>query len=324
MKIQNVDWTGAPHHLRITDYEVIMRKKTRSEFISDSIEVHGDKYDYSLVEYKNSQSKVTIICPEHGEFAQTATKHTQGQGCKRCACELTNSARKPSTEQFSENANKIHNNKYNYSKSIYVNAKTKLIITCPHHGDFLQVPNSHLSGSGCPDCKRETLYNLKVSSRLDVIKGFEKAHGVGTYDYKNANYINSLTKVEIICRKHGLFMQEPVNHAKGVGCPSCAKNGFSHFKPASVYVLRCTTSGIIKVGISHNVTLRMQTLKSSTPFDFDLIEKRTFSNGGDAFKCEQSIHKLLKSANLKGFDGATEWFKYDSRIADILSEWKSI
>lgn len=301
-----------------------MRKKTRSEFISDSIKIHGDKYDYSLVEYKNSQSKVTIICHEHGEFTQTATKHTQGQGRKRCASKVANRNRKSSTAEFSRKANTLHDGKYDYSKSIYVNAITKVIITCPYHGEFSQVPNSHLSGSGCPDCKRETLHNLKVSSVVDVINGFEKAHGVGTYDYKNVNYINSLTKVEIICRKHGLFMQEPVNHERGVGCPSCASYGFSHYNPALVYVLRSSELNLIKVGITNNIKIRSAQLKNSTPFEFEIIETRSFKEGIDAFNCEKSIHKLLKSADLKGFNGATEWFKYDSRIADILTEWKRI
>ncbi|AUR86584.1 hypothetical protein NVP1087A_03 [Vibrio phage 1.087.A._10N.261.45.F9] len=301
-----------------------MRKKTTQEFISDAIKVHGDRYDYSLVEYKNSQSKVTIVCQKHGEFMQSPTKHSRGQGCKRCACELTNSARKPSADQFSENANKIHNDKYDYSKSIYVNAITKLTIICPDHGEFEQVPNSHLSGSGCPECKRKTLYNLKVSDIDDVIKGFESAHGAGTYNYEDVKYVNSMTKVEIICPKHGSFMQEPANHAKGVGCPSCASYGFSYEKPACVYVLRSSGLDLIKVGITNNIKIRTSHLRNSTPFDFEVVEIRKFNKGIDAFNCEKSIHKMLDSANFKGFDGATEWFKYDGRIADILTEWKSI
>lgn len=301
-----------------------MRKKTRSEFISDSIKIHGDKYDYSLVEYKNSQSKVTIICPEHGEFSQTATKHTQGQGCKRCASKVFNRNRKSSTDEFSRKANALHDDKYDYSKSIYVNAITKVIITCPYHGEFLQVPNSHLSGSGCPDCKRETLYNLKVDKIEDVIARFNDTHGYGTYDYSNVKYKNALTKIEITCKEHGPFMQEPVSHIKGSGCPSCASYGFSHANQALVYVLRSSELDLIKVGITNNIKIRSAQLKNSTPFEFEIIETRSFKKGIDAFNCEKSIHKLLKSADLKGFNGATEWFKYDSRIADILTEWKRI
>lgn len=60
------------------------KKKTTEQFISEAIKVHGDKYDYSKVEYKGCNTDVLIICPIHGEFSQTPTHHLLGCGCKRC------------------------------------------------------------------------------------------------------------------------------------------------------------------------------------------------------------------------------------------------
>ena len=117
---------------------------TTEKFIEKAKRVHGDKYDYSKVEYTNSYTKVKIICHEHGDFLQKPNNHLQGNDCPRCK-EMT-------TEKFIEKSKKIHENKYIYSKVNYTNTNTKVTIICPEHGEFLQVPYSHLQGNGCPRC----------------------------------------------------------------------------------------------------------------------------------------------------------------------------
>ena len=110
-----------------------MTKLTTEEFIKKAREVHGDKYDYSKVEYVKSKAKVTIICPEHGEFLQTPQKHLYGQGCPKCGhkSELT-------TEEFIKKAREVHGDKYDYSNVEYVDAKTNVCIICKQHGVFWQ------------------------------------------------------------------------------------------------------------------------------------------------------------------------------------------
>lgn len=124
-----------------------MRGMTRDEFITKARAVHGDKYDYSKVVYVNQSVDVIIICPEHGEFLQRPNNHYMGAGCPLCT-----GNHKMTTETFIKRAREIHGDKYDYSKSVYVNSKTKLIISCPEHGDFEQSPDKHLSGHGCPMC----------------------------------------------------------------------------------------------------------------------------------------------------------------------------
>lgn len=119
---------------------------------------------------------------------------------------------------FIERANTKYFNKYSYTKSIYTNATTKLIITCPIHGDFNKTPNKHLLGQGCPECSKEGKY--------DTLKTFkEKANNIHNfkYDYSLVNYVTSTKKVKIVCIKHGEFNQEPRTHLQGHGCPKCAK-----------------------------------------------------------------------------------------------------
>lgn len=130
------------------------RAKYSSEFIPRAREVHGDKYDYSKAEYVNNSTNVCIICPEHGEFWQTPASHLNGAGCPKCS-----KVYKPTTEEWIEKANEVHNGKYEYSKVEYMNAKTKVCIVCPDHGEFWQIPYAHLKGQGCPSCKMSHLEN---------------------------------------------------------------------------------------------------------------------------------------------------------------------
>lgn len=125
------------------------------------------------------------------------------------------------TEQFIEDAKKVHGDKYNYDKVLYINNKTKIIITCPEHGDFLQTPNKHLLGKGCPQCGKIKIINSTRDS-LDDFKNKANIIHNYKYNYSKANYINSKTKIEIICPIHGPFWQIPNGHLQGKGCPKCA------------------------------------------------------------------------------------------------------
>lgn len=122
-----------------------MRKLTTEEFIQKAQKIHGTKYDYSLVEYKKAHGRVKIICPEHGEFKQRSNNHLNGKGCPKCGQYSTK-------EEFIKKSDKIHNNKYDYSFVEYKDSKSLVKIICPEHGEFEQIPNSHLKGSGCKKC----------------------------------------------------------------------------------------------------------------------------------------------------------------------------
>jgi len=188
-------------------------KKTTEQFICEAKKVHGDKYDYSKVDYNLCQEKVCIICPRHGEFWQRPLSHIQGQGCPKCSGNM-----KKDKALFVEAAEKIHKNKYDYSKVSYTNNHTKVCIICPIHGEFWQTPNKHFKGNGCPMCSG----NIK-SNTNDFIAKAKQIHG-DKYEYSKVEYIDSVTKVCIICPSHGEFWQTPHDHLQGKGCASC-----SHF-----------------------------------------------------------------------------------------------
>ena len=128
------------------------KKLTTEEFISRAKLVHGDKYDYSKVNYINAKTKICIICPVHGEFWTLPSIHLSGHKCPKCVGGV-----KLSKEDFITKAKEIHNNKYDYSKVDYKNTITEVCIICPNHGEFWQEPAVHLSGCGCPICNESKL-----------------------------------------------------------------------------------------------------------------------------------------------------------------------
>lgn len=198
-------------------------------FIEKAKEIHGCKYDYSKVEYVNSQTKVCIICPEHGEFWQNTSSHLNGHGCPKCKNEKTSKRCNKGTEQFIIDAKKIHGDKYDYSKVDYVNSQTKICIICPEHGEFWQAPDIHLRGSGCQECGNVSAKEKNKMKQETFIKKAKKIHNE-KYDYSNVKYENTDTKVEIICPEHGKFLQTPHHHLHGIGCPICGANNISENK----------------------------------------------------------------------------------------------
>lgn len=133
----------------------VSRMKTNEQFIEEAKEKHGNRYDYSLVEYKGSHHNICIICKEHGEFWQLPIHHLKGSNCSKCS-----GNNKKTTEDFIEESNKIHNSKYDYSKTHYEQIFKKVKIICPIHGEFEQIPKHHLNGHGCEECSNE-LKNYK-------------------------------------------------------------------------------------------------------------------------------------------------------------------
>lgn len=130
-------------------------------FIKRAREIHGDKYDYSAVNYQDAKSKVVLTCPKHGTFDITPDGHLAGNGCTQCGIEL-NTARMTSTkEEFVEKALKVHGDYYSYDKVEYVNALTAVTITCPLHGDFEQLPSRHLAGHPCGECHEDKQATIK-------------------------------------------------------------------------------------------------------------------------------------------------------------------
>jgi hypothetical protein len=140
-----------------------------------------------------------------------------------------------SIDNFIFRSNIIHNNKYDYSKVIFINVSTPVNIICLVHGIFSQRPRKHLERQGCPHCNIDS----QKLSMDDLIERFTKTHG-NQYDYSLVNYQSIDTKISIICSLHGIFYQSPFNHMSGQGCPKCNGRGIHRELPSNeLFVEKC-------------------------------------------------------------------------------------
>lgn len=174
-KKHNLEITSKPCNFLRSKYCCPECKKEASQekgkklFLQKAKEIHGNKYDYSLVDYKGRQQKVKIICPIHGVFEQLPGNHihsTLKQGCPKCGHSKAAKKRQMTTEDFVQKSKEINGNKYDYSKTKFINMKTKVEIICPEHGSFFQNPDNHLRKKyGCPFCN-ESHGEKKISKWL--------------------------------------------------------------------------------------------------------------------------------------------------------------
>ena len=194
-----------------------MKRLTNEEFVKKAKEVHGDKYDYSKVEYINRNTKVCIICPIHGEFWQTPDNHFKGQKCPLCANIIRGDTFRNNKDDFIKKAKEVHGNEYDYSKVNYINNRTKVCIICPKHGEFWQIPYSHLKGFGCKLCNGEVYDTNSFTTKAKEMYG-------DAYDYSKVEYKHSKEKISITCPKHGEFYVTPNNFLRGHSCPICKQS----------------------------------------------------------------------------------------------------
>lgn len=192
------------------------KRKTTEQFIEEAIAVHGDKYDYSEVEYVKSNEKVQVKCIEHGNFSIQPNKHLQNRGCPECYQKRTGLT----VEKFIERSKLKHGGKYDYSKINFVKSNENVTIVCPIHGEFRQLPHNHMKGNDCQKCGFDKISALKKMSGSEFVEISNAVHD-NFYDYSKLDYVSAHKKVEIICPIHGEFLQNANNHLSGAGCNKC-------------------------------------------------------------------------------------------------------
>lgn len=180
-----------------------MRKKTTESFINECRKIEYN-YSYDKVNYINSSTKVIITCIDHGDFNISPNHFLNGQKCPSC------SSLSIGRELFINRSSKVHNNKYDYSLVDYINNKKKVIIICPLHGEFDQIPKDHLNGSGCKNCR---IMNADVfASRVKEINS----------KFTCIEFNGFRKKATILCEIHGEFKSLPNNILRGQNCPKCS------------------------------------------------------------------------------------------------------
>lgn len=306
---------------------------TSDEFIKKAKNIHGNKYDYSLVEYKNNCIKVKIICHIHGEFQQKPTNHLQGQGCMLCGINSAAENKRKTTKDFVTKARQSHGKKYDYTLVEYKGVNVAVKIICPIHGEFLQKPAHHLQGKGCQQCKLDSIKKKQRKTTEEFIKESEIIHNL-FYSYENTVYINSKIKVEITCPIHGSFWQLPSNHLKGCGCPVCHKEKnllewCDRYKIGILYLLECfnETERFLKIGITSKTIQERYPTKERMPYEYKILYNE---KGGstDITRLELLIKRnFIKYTPLLSFGGSsTETFilnQKDLILTEIQNFYKN-
>ena len=279
------------------------KRLTTKEFIMKANHIHHNEYDYSLVNYLNNRTKIKIICLTHGIFEQQPDSHLRGRGCPICYGKL-----KSNINEFINKVKIIHNNKYDYSKSVYINNTSPISIICPKHGEFFQEPKSHLIGKGCAKCAglfMNTEYFIEKANKIHSNK----------YDYSKVVYVDNISKVKIICPKHGEFEQKPNYHLGGSGCSYCC----GHKCNKDVFIEKAKKIHGNKYDYSNSIYISNRSkIEIICPIHGSFIQKTSNHLVGSgcpickSSKGEQQIINYLKNNNIK--------FEHQKKFDDCIGK----
>lgn len=320
------------------------RKKTTEEFIKEAKEIHGDKFDYSSVEYVNDKVPVTLTCEKGHLSEQTPNNHLRGKGCQQCYnlkrseekrinSESKVKSKVTPTETFIRKAILVHGDDFKYDLVNYIDAKTKVTLICNEKGHtFDQSPSNHLCGHGCIHCARIVQADSKRITREDFIRKSKEVHG-DTYSYDDSIYTESNKKVTIFCKIHQNFTQIANAHMAGKGCSKCAvlNTSFSRQdyvkmskgRPTSLYLLRCFNDeeDFYKLGKTFQSVKTRYGSTSKMPYSYEVISEY-FSDAESIFDLEIKLHKKYASYSYAPnifFGGHMESYNLSLPIQEIIN-----
>lgn len=256
-----------------------------------------EKYDINPTYEEWKANKIPYICPKHGATIIKKYQLAKGFVCPKCGDERGYAKRTKTTEQFIQEAKAVHGDKYNYDKTVYNGARNYLIITCPKHGDFMQVAGCHLAGNGCDKCAcTERGLEGRLPSSEYLARAI-KIHG-DKYDLSELNYIKSTEPVYPICRIHGKFSIIPASFLRGGGCPLCSGNigGYSRKEAGLLYIVRWFNDKIqyIKFGVTNlTAEARQKVIKATSSLDFEILNYYQFEDGSIPWELEKRCKSEL-------------------------------
>lgn len=192
--------------------EMCRRTVTTESFIAEAKAIYGDRYDYSKVEYKNREHRVTVICPVHGEFNVYAREHLDGKGCPKCE----------KADKFLAKLHEKFGDKFGLEQFVYQSSTEPITLICPEHGAFSKLPNQILSSTfGCPECANK----VKEDAHAQAVarKENEKRQKEETANLQRQELFAQLDeRIKQIKANIQLWVGNPTNKtAKKLGCDFC-------------------------------------------------------------------------------------------------------
>jgi len=297
----------------------------QDDFIKKAVSIYGNRYDYTGIVYKNSFTPVNVLCPKHGNFIVTPTKHlNRRQECPVCKQDRVN---KEKTDRMLEHVEVEAKTKYNgkFTNIVPVdktvtNKHAKLKIVCPVHGEFVTTIGQFLTKSkyGCRKCGEAAAAESKVKDTDWFIDKAKVVHG-DKYKYNKTVYVRATEHTTITCPLHGDFKQTPSAHLAGYGCRHCVSygGGKSNLKgEVTLYYLKIKNTELFKIG----VTSQLIAHRYRSSFDREQIEvvfTKKYSTGSEAYRVEQlllrkySKYKFIENEKVLKGNGNTELMTCD-------------
>lgn len=317
----------------------------KEKFIENANKKYNNKYDYSKFMYKNAKTRSIIICPIHNGFEQSPDKHLNSKyGCPECSLTgrsiTSQGLSRPKVLKYTwkeiEKKLMIKFSTFTFTCENYTGTKSRIVLTCPHHGDHITTPHSLLHKNvtkGCPMCGIQSSVQTKTSTFTDFVKQASSLYNY-KYTYVCNDYVNKRSKIICKCEYHGEFTKSAQKHLAGQGCPKCTvevlrlsgklpggycETIFSRSeelksKAGTLYYLK--VGKLYKIGITINLTQRINALRSKFNTDINIIDtvETTLYN---AFKLEQQILETFKEFRIFT-EASTELFVKDVLNGKIL------
>ena len=192
-----------------------MGVKISQDLIGKRVKDIFPNYIFDFSDYKNTHSKIQVICDKNHKSQQIVKNILKGHGCNICGNHKSADKQRRDVNDVIKDFRKIHGGRYDYSHFNYTRNRIPSTILCSKHGNFQQDASSHLKGHGCPKCS-----NNKRLTNKEFIDYVGNIHSK-EYNYDEVDYKSMHRKVRIKCPEHGFFEQTPYSHKNGSGCPKC-------------------------------------------------------------------------------------------------------
>lgn len=233
-------------------------KKSNEQFITESVALHGEAYEYDRLECVNSKTAVTLFCKKHKSyFAVIPSGHlnkTKKSGCQKCSLVKRADWCRGSLEEFVSRSKAVQGSlgrSFDYSKVVYQTARVKVDIGCNTCGTwFMQSPYAHMEGHGCANCRDNTLAKERSHTKEQFVAAAMKVD-LGRYNYDLVVYKNARNYVDIKCNDCGnIFKKKPTEILNGHGCRCHTEPfGYRPEEEGKLYILTC--GNLTKVGITN-------------------------------------------------------------------------
>jgi len=312
-----------------------LNSKGKEKFSEELVEMYGDLYDTSKVEYKNNTTEVELICKLHGSFLKRPFDLLHGQACPKCRLK----SKYNNVDLFIEESVKLFGDITDHSKVKDINSRGKVDLTCTvHDHEFTIRVTNRLGGQKCPKCAEENYSLLRKKTTEQFIEESVEVYG-DLHDYTDTIYEGCRKELEIRCKKHdSKFKTLPNNYLNGFTCPKCrmedskysgkhhhTKDGYVYLakgRTTHLYLIKCNKDEetFYKIGKTFR-ELSERFNKNNMPYDYEELYLYS-SDASTIWDLEEKLHKKYKKYKHKVgilFNGYSECYKMSLPINEIIN-----